>query len=114
MPRVENLPEFIKQNAPFLTMKDLIEDSGWSSYSIRKTCGALGLRPISIREQTKQFILALHKRKNPEHIAKIVGVSELYIERLYGELDLPIPSIKPDYFRQGGIREVFAQLIFFC
>jgi len=112
MPRVENLPEFIKQNANYLTMKDLIEDSGWSPGSIRKTCGVLGLQPISIREQTKQFILAVYKRKSPEHIAKIVGVSELYIGRLYGELDLPFPRIKPDYFIQGGIRAVFAQLIF--
>jgi hypothetical protein len=86
---MQNINSFLKQNAPFLTVKDLSEELGINEYMVRKKCAELGIEPIKKGEQTKQFILAHYKSKTPAQIAKILDCGEANLRAIYKELNLP-------------------------
>lgn len=109
MARIENLEAFIEQNAPFLTIGDLAEESGWSQPMVRKTCECLKIEAISIKEQHKQYILAIYKRKSPQEIATRLGLGMARLQILYRELKIPFQNLRDELPKARTIRDVFAE-----
>lgn len=89
MKQIENLEAFIRQNAPYLTLSHMVEETGLSVNVIRAKCIALGISPIKGKDQTKQFVLTHHKYKTPAQIAKSLGCGEANLRNIYKELNIP-------------------------
>lgn len=84
-----NLEEFVRQNAPYLTLSDMVEETGESLYTIRSKCIELGITPIKGKDQTKQFIFDHYTYKTPQQIAKLLGCGEANLRQFYKELNIP-------------------------
>ena len=108
MPRLQNLEAFIEQNAPFLTIGDLAEESGWPQPVVKRTCDYLGIKPISVTDQHKQYIMALYKRKSPMEIAKRLNLSLTRLRKLYKELKIPFQNPSFEATKPITIRDIFA------
>lgn len=98
-----NLEEFIRQNAPFLTLSDMVDETGESLYTIRSKCIELGVTPIKGKDQTKQFILDHHTYKTPQQMAKLLGCGEYYLKEFYKELNIPFS--KKQFQKMDAISE---------
>lgn len=82
---------FITANYRHLTLNDLTEelaDLGANYHVVREICGKLGVKPITITEQSKKFILEFYERKTAADLAKNLNVCEAYVLRICKSLNV--------------------------
>jgi hypothetical protein len=89
---VKNLQQFVIQNAAFLTLTDMVHETGLPMRVIWNKCKELKIKPIKASEQTKQFILDHHLYKSPQEIAKLLDCGEEYMRKLYKQLGISFPK----------------------
>jgi hypothetical protein len=92
---VVNLEEFIRQNAPYLTLSDIVHETGLALHIVRKKCIDLAITPIRGDDQTRQYIHDHYTYKSPHEIAKLLGCSEENLRRFYRQLDIPFSKWDP-------------------
>lgn len=83
-----NLDNFIRQNAAFLTVPNMAEETGLSQKVIRARCQSMNIAPIKLRDQAKQFIMDLCHAKSPAEIAKTGEYKLSYLQEIYEELEI--------------------------
>lgn len=87
--------EFIIANAPYLTSNQLAEELDEHVSIVYAACQRLGVTPIKIGEQQKQFILS-HKHWGRRKLGEIMGVCDARIIKLCNELELDLPLEKAE------------------
>lgn len=80
---------FIRENGPFLTVADMVEELGKSAGYVKSRCIILNIRPITRREQVQKFIQDHYRSKTPTEIAKRLDIGIVYLGQRYRELNLP-------------------------
>lgn len=88
------IQNFLLQNAPHLTIRQLSEDFGRNEKELRKYCDELGIKPAGVTEQLHRYILDHHKHKTIAQIAKLTERTEQHIENIFRKLGLQEISVK--------------------
>jgi len=70
-----NLDEFVKANAPYLTMADMAYETGRTHAEIGLLCDKLGIAPVTKGEQTRNLVREMADRMTIEEFAKKFGFS---------------------------------------
>lgn len=83
-----DIVEFVKNNAPYLTMSDMVDETGIPRHQIQKACDKLQIVPISKAEQTKQAIKYWASKKTMEEFMKMSGQGEASIKLCCKELGI--------------------------
>lgn len=71
---------FVKDNAPYLTIADMVDETGLPRYEIQKACDKLNITPISKSEQTKANIKYWADKKTLEEFVKMSSLGEAGIK----------------------------------
>lgn len=111
-----DLRAFILQNHSFMTVSDIVEETGSYAVAILKVFDELGLKPISAKDQTKQLILTYKDRMPLEAFCKKFNVGAANIKNIARELGvnfmLPPPeektAIASDTIKRSTIAERLA------
>jgi len=88
----ESIDAFLRQNAPYLTVKDLSDELSMEEHKVRNRCEQLGIQPIKKGEQTRQCVLAHYETKTPAQIAKLLNCTEANLRNIYKNLKLPFDN----------------------
>lgn len=91
-----DLRAFVKQNAPYMTLKDLSDESGVSMGNVKNALVALGITPVSQKQKIADFILLHYKKKSKKWMAKVCDMSMSNISVYYKELNIEEPDFKPE------------------
>lgn len=82
---------FITANSQHLTLIDMTEElaSIGANYNlVRDLCRKLNIKPISIMEQSKKFILEFYERKTAAQLAKNLNMCEANVYRICKTLNI--------------------------
>ena len=88
-----NLVEFVKQNAPYMTVNDMVEETGSNAKAINEIFSKLGLIPIKHKQKIKNFILEFYQKKPKSWIMKKTDLSSSSIDLYYKELNIKEPIL---------------------
>jgi len=88
MPSSYDIDKFVTTNAPYLTISDMVDESGVSRYEIQKACDRLKITPISKGEQTKADIKYWADKKTKTEYMKMSGMGSAAIDLYCKELNI--------------------------
>lgn len=86
----ETLEQFVIRTAPYLTVIDMMEETGLSRNTIQGACDAVGVIPVRMTEQTRNFILTMYKHHTFSRLAKIMKCSEASLRGHYKALGISV------------------------
>lgn len=92
-----DIDQFVKDNAPYLTMSDMVDETRLTRYELQKACDRLNITPISKADQTKAAIKQWANKKTIEEFIKMSGLGKAIIMEHCKELGikfLPSPKTK--------------------
>jgi hypothetical protein len=90
-----NLAAFVKQNAPYMTVTDMVEETGETAYKIAQCLSSLGLSAVTQKQKITNYILEWYKTKPKTWIAKTCDITLENIRRYYNELGIEEPVFPP-------------------
>lgn len=88
MPNVYDIDNFVITNAPYLTISDMVDETGIPRYEIQKACDRLKITPIGKREQTKANIAFWANKKTLDEFIKMSGLGAAKIRLHCKELKI--------------------------
>lgn len=93
----KQLCAFIKQNAEWLTMADMVEETGCTRHTIDKACEKLGILPLSVKDKNHKFILANKSAMTAKKIMHVLDIGEAHFIKICKEIGLDrIKDFKPE------------------
>lgn len=84
----KQLCAFIKQNAEWLTIADMVEETGCTRHVIDKACERLGVTPLSVKEKTHKFILENKSLMTAKKIMHVLDIGETHFIKICKEIGL--------------------------
>lgn len=84
----KQLCAFIKQNAEWLTVSDIVEETGCTRHKVDHACEKLGIAPLSVKEKTHKFILENKSAMTAKKIMKVLDVCESHFIKICQEIGL--------------------------
>lgn len=106
---IEELRQFIVANHGHLTSSDLAEELSISASYINLLCKEMCLKPITVEEQTKAYIMDLYQKIPQAVIAKRLELKDSTIKQYYHELGIREPKeVGSPRFPVPTAREILA------
>jgi hypothetical protein len=87
-----NLIEFVKQNYLYMTVTDMVDETGEIPYKIQTILKTLGVKAVKRGSLIKNFILEHYRKKNKKWMAKTCRMTIEQINLLYHELNIEEPE----------------------
>lgn len=87
-----DIESYVRQNAPYLTKDDMVQETGHSETRIAKALNDLGITAIGQRQKIKNYIIELYQKKSRQWIADRCNLSMTAIRAYYKELGIKEPE----------------------
>lgn len=107
-----NLKAFVAQNAPYMTVSDMSEETGVANHNIQKILDALGIKAIKQGQKIENFIMAHYKKKPKKWFQKVCSMTPEQTSLYYRKLGITEPdfdSAIPNFFNRSA-REILSSL----
>lgn len=105
--KIENIEAFVRQNAPYMTLKDMMDESGWSANKIKEIMDRVKIKPLNHKDKIRNFILEHYRKKTKKWMAKALDFCDQQVSSYYRELGIEEPHF-PDY-RNHPIGETISE-----
>ena len=102
-----NLTSFVQQNAPYMTLTDLVEESGSKFHHIKQILDKLGIKPISQKQKIRNYILDHYKTKSKAWIAERCDMGLVNLDNYYIEMKIVEPSELANPPEKISVRRIF-------
>ncbi len=108
-----DIDPFLLAHYMHLTMGDMADELGMPDHTIRDRCKKLGIKPISVKEQVRQYLLQHGSRKTLKQLVRVLNLGEHHIKDLCNEYSV-VPLTEEEATRKHWIspREVFSKASF--
>jgi len=101
-----DLESFVVQNAPYMTLADMEDETGFSSFKLTPILEKLGIKPIGQQEKIKNFILDHYESKSKIWMMKTCDMTRESINKYYKHLNIKEPVFKSKKYEEKRSREI--------